>query len=90
MAIGSAKRKLVDLGPDSSDPEVDFPLVKKPHARREAGPPGDPLCFICDHVGYLLSCAGPCLRSFHPRPKDGKKSHCSTLGFPNEAEIEVR
>ncbi|TVU01232.1 hypothetical protein EJB05_53322, partial [Eragrostis curvula] len=31
----------------------------------------DQLCAICDDGGEILSCEGPCKRSFHPTKKDG-------------------
>jgi hypothetical protein len=52
--------------------------------------PGDSLCIFCDDGGYLLCCDGPCMRSFHPRRKDGIATQCKTLGFPDGTDIEVR
>jgi hypothetical protein len=43
-----------------------------------------------DHAMAVRSCRcdGECMRSFHPRPKDGKSSLCTTLKM-SEKEVKV-
>ncbi|RCV30697.1 hypothetical protein SETIT_6G116100v2 [Setaria italica] len=47
----------------------------------------DQICALCDDGGELLSCEGPCKRSFHPTKEDGRESKCRTLGY-TLAEVE--
>nr|KJB42802.1 hypothetical protein B456_007G168700 [Gossypium raimondii] len=49
----------------------------------------DPVCAICDDGGNVLPCEGRCLRSFHPTKAAGIDSFCESLGFVNDAQIDV-
>ncbi|ONM27795.1 uncharacterized protein [Zea mays] len=47
----------------------------------------DQICALCDDGGHLLSCDGPCKRSFHPTKKDGRESKCESLHYTS-AEVK--
>ncbi|MED6208273.1 hypothetical protein PIB30_043554 [Stylosanthes scabra] len=45
------------------------------------------VCAICDDGGNLTCCEGPCMRSFHARKTDGRRSKCASLGFAQKESI---
>ncbi|MED6135290.1 hypothetical protein PIB30_045040 [Stylosanthes scabra] len=45
------------------------------------------VCAICDDGGNLTCCEGPCMRSFHARKTDGRRSKCASLGFTQKESI---
>ncbi|KAE8732740.1 Detected protein of confused Function [Hibiscus syriacus] len=63
----------------------------------------DPVCAICDDGGYILASwvldslgalpflplPSRCLRSFHPTKAAGIDTCCESLGFVNDAQIDV-
>lgn len=50
---------------------------------------GDPVCSLCDDGGDVLYCDGPCMRSFHARPRDDVDGKCRSLGFGDQINIKV-